>query len=100
MNRRAAVNGEANVKAVLLQKAAPGIIQKQAVGLQVVPGLPAPGKILLLQLHHLLIEVQTGQCGLAAVPGKGHHRSGACGDILPDHLFQKIKAHPGLFGMA
>ena len=93
MHRGGAVQAHADIEMLLGEKTAPLIIQREPVGLEIIPALPAFGEHLFLKAHRLPVKIQPGQHGLAAVPDKGNDGSrGGC-DRRADQGFQRLRAH-------
>ena len=81
---------------MLVEEAAPFIVQLRAISLQRVGDLHSGPGILLLQLDRLAEEVHSHQRRLAALPGEVHltRRLGVVLDVLAGEPFEHLRGHP------
>jgi hypothetical protein len=76
----------------ICQKRAPLIIEKNAIGLEIVPASPPLGKVAFLQFYGMSVEIKPGQCWFATMPYKQDSRSRAGRYVLTNiRLKQSIR---------
>ena len=86
------VDADADEEFALVQEPAPFLIEQNRVGLYRVADLLAGYAIFLLQLHGLLVEVQSHQRRLASLPGKAGQPKTQLHVVL-DEFFEHFFAH-------
>ena len=57
-------------------------IEKNAIGLEIVPASPPLGEVAFLQFYSMSVEVKSGQCWFATMPYKLDNRPRAGGYVL------------------
>ena len=91
-----AIHTQADQKVVLLEEAAPVVVQQQAVGLEgVLDRLPGPA-VLLDQLDRMLKEFEFHQRRLAALPGHRDFGHAVRFEQLADVGLERGRRHPAL----
>lgn len=90
------VDGEADQKAVLLEKPAPLVIEQDAVGLQVVADADPGRAMLLLQRHYPAKVVDAEQGRFTALPGEDNLVAILPLYVAADEGLQRLFIHPGL----
>jgi hypothetical protein len=91
-----AIYTQPHIKVSICQKRAPVIIEKSAIGLEIVPASPPLGEVAFLQFHGMSVEVKSGQCWFATMPYKLDNRPRAGRYILMDVRLKQAVRHSEL----
>jgi hypothetical protein len=63
-----AIDTQPHIKVSFCQKRAPLIVEKSAIGLEIVPASLSLGEVAFLQLHGVPVKIKAGQRWFATVP--------------------------------
>jgi hypothetical protein len=88
-----AIYTQPHIKVSICQKRAPLIIEKNAIGLEIVPASPPLGEVAFLQFHGMSVEVKSGQCWFATMPYKQDNRPRAGCYVLTDVPLKQSVRH-------
>jgi hypothetical protein len=88
-----AIQGNPDEKTMLLKEARPILVQKDAVGLQVVGYASSEFHVLLLQAYDFFEELNAQQSGFAALPGKYNLAARDAGDVVVYEKLDQLIAH-------
>jgi hypothetical protein len=94
-----AIYTQPNIKVSIRQKRAPLIIEKNAIGLEIVPASPPLRKVASLQFHGMSVKVKSGQCWFATMPHKLDNRPRAGRYVLTDVRLKQSVRHSELMRM-
>ena len=89
-----AIYTQPHIEVSVCQKRAPLIIEKSAVGLEIVPASPPLREVAFLQFHGMPVELKSGQCRFAAMPYKLDNRPRAGRYVLTDVSLKQSVRHP------
>jgi hypothetical protein len=87
-----AVDADTDEKLVVVQKAAPRVVEQDGIGLQGIAHFLTRSAVLFLQFHGFLVEVQSHERRLAPLPGKAGQRKAQLHIVL-HQLFEHLIAH-------
>ena len=99
VQRRRTVDAEADDKIFSGQKAAPVVIQENAVRLDGVGDAPAVGPVLALEFHDAAKIIQSENGRFTAVPGEIDLRFKGNLDLLDDVCLQQVVSHSKRLGL-
>ena len=93
MQPSCAIYAQPHIKVRICQKRAPFFIEKNAIGLEIVPASPPLRKVVFLQFYGTSVEVKSGQCWFAAMPYKLDNRPRAGRYVLTNVRLKQSVRH-------